>query len=371
MNIGINTRLLLPDKLEGIGWFTYEVVKRMTQNHPEHQFFLFFDRAYDEKFVFGENCHPIVLHPQARHPILYKIWFNLSIPRALKKHNIDLFFSPDGFLSLKTSTPQIPVIHDLNFEHIPEDLPSKHTRYYKKYMPLYAKQATAILTVSEFSKEDISKTYAIPAEKIHVAHNGASDLFKPASDEVMASTKNKYSNDSSYFVYVGALHKRKNISRMLQAFDTFKKDSDSDIKLVVVGEKLFKSPEIDQTYSRMKFKSDVVFTGRLKQNHLAEVVGSALGMVYISYFEGFGIPVLEALQSGVPVLTSDKTSLPEVGGKVSLYCDPFDLDSIKEGMNKLASQSFEQSALLGQAAKFSWDKTAEKVWEVIDENLPK
>ncbi|CAG5086684.1 glycosyltransferase family 4 protein [Parvicella tangerina] len=363
--------MLLPHKLEGIGWFTYEVVKRITENHPEHQFYLFFDRRFDSKFVFGKNCHPIVLHPQARHPILYKIWFNHSIPKAVKKHSIDLFFSPDGFLSLRTNIPQIPVIHDLNFEHIPEDLPSKHTNYYKEFMPHYARIAKSILTVSEYSKQDIAETYGIPKDKIHVAYNGASEKFHLISGGEVQAIRQKYTEGSPYFVYVGALHKRKNIARMLEAFDRLKTQKNKDLKLVVVGERLFKSPDIDKAFQTMKHQRDVIFTGRLEQNELTKVVAAAKGMVYISYFEGFGIPVLEALQSGVPVLTSNKTSLPEVGGDVAIYCDPFDVTSIVEGMNQLAESTIEQSQLLAQASQFSWDKTAEKVWEVIDENLPK
>lgn len=371
MNIGINTRLLLPNKLEGIGWFTYEVVKRISQNHPEHQFYLFFDRKYDPRFVFGSNCHPVVLHPQARHPILYKIWFNYSVPKAIKKHKIDLFFSPDGFLSLKTEVPQIPVIHDLNFEHIPEDLPSKHTNYYKEYMPQFARKAKAILTVSEYSRMDISETYTIPIDKIHTAYNGASVKFKPITKEEADLVRKKYTNKSPYFVYVGALHKRKNIARMLEAFDTFKNEHQNDLKFVIVGERLFKSPDIDLTFDKMKFQSEVIFTGRLEQNELTKVVAAAKAMIYVSYFEGFGIPVLEALQSGIPVLTSNKTSLPEVGGDVAVYCDPFDIRSIKDGMVEIADSSIQEEDLIRQASKFSWDKTADKVWQVIDENLPK
>lgn len=370
MNIGINTRLLLPNKLEGIGWFTYEVVKRISINHPEHTFFLFFDRPYDKEFVFSDNCVPVILHPQARHPILFKIWFDWSIPKALKKHKIDLFFSPDGFLSLRTTIPQIPVIHDLNFEHIPEDLPSKHTKYYKKYMPLFAKKAAKIITVSEFSKRDISETYGISESKIKVAYNGASDKFKPLDDETLKhQIRSEYTNGNDYLVYVGALHKRKNISRMLKAFDLYKEQSGSALKLLIVGEKLFKSPDIDQTYQSLKHKSDVIFTGRIEQDKLVKVVASAKGMVYISYFEGFGIPVLEALKCGIPVLTSNVTSLPEVGGDVVVYCDPLDINSIISGFKMLSDLEQNKNLLIQQSNKFSWDRTADLVWQVIDENL--
>ncbi len=132
MRIAVNTRFLLSHKMEGFGWFTYEVVKRLVQNHPEHEFIFFFDRKYDSKYIFGDNVTPVILSPQARHPILFKIWFNYSVTKALKKYKADIFFSPDGYLSLKTEIKQISVIHDLNFEHYPQDLPSWPRKYLKK-----------------------------------------------------------------------------------------------------------------------------------------------------------------------------------------------------------------------------------------------
>ena len=122
MRIAINTRFLLKDKLEGIGWFTFEVVKQLVTNHPEHEFIFLFDRPYDKSFVFAKNVTPVVINPPARHPLLWYWWFEWSVPYALKKHKIDLFFSPDGYLSLKTNVPTVIVMHDLAFEHHPEDV---------------------------------------------------------------------------------------------------------------------------------------------------------------------------------------------------------------------------------------------------------
>jgi len=148
MRIAINTRFLLPHKMEGFGWYTYEIMKRLVENHPEHTFILFFDRSYDAKFVFGENVIPVVLHPQARHPILFRIWFNWSVKRALKKYRADVFFSPDGYLSLTSDLPQIAVMHDLNFEHNPKDLKPTMRKYYQTYFPRFASKAKHIITVS-------------------------------------------------------------------------------------------------------------------------------------------------------------------------------------------------------------------------------
>ena len=148
MLIAVNTRLLLKDQLEGIGWFTYESLKRITKNHPDHKFLFLFDRPFSEEFIFSDNITPLVVSPATRHPFLWWWWFEQSLPKIFHKHEPDVFLSPDGFLSLSYSAPagtkqckQLPVIHDLNFEYYPEDIPFIARRYYKKYFPLYAKKA--------------------------------------------------------------------------------------------------------------------------------------------------------------------------------------------------------------------------------------
>ena len=150
MKIAVNTRLLLKNKLEGIGWFTYESLKRIVLSHPEHDFYFIFDRKYDDEFVFAKNVTPIVVGPPARHPLLHFIWYEISIPRVLKRINPDVFISPDAFLSLSSKYPDLIVIHDLNFEHFPEYMPWLWRSYYRYFTPRYAKKAKRIATVSEF-----------------------------------------------------------------------------------------------------------------------------------------------------------------------------------------------------------------------------
>src|ERR1035437_5428435 len=112
MNIAVNTRLLLKDRLEGMGMVMFETLKRITNQHPEHHFFFIFDRDYDEEFLFADNITPIIIGPQARHPVLFYLWFEYSIPRILKDIKADLFLSPDGYLSLSTKIKSLPIIHD-------------------------------------------------------------------------------------------------------------------------------------------------------------------------------------------------------------------------------------------------------------------
>jgi glycosyltransferase involved in cell wall biosynthesis len=370
MRIAINTRFLLPHKMEGFGWFTYEVVKRIVQAHPEHEFFFFFDRKFDSKFIFSDNVTPIVLPPSARHPILFKIWFNYSVTKALKRYNIDLFFSPDGYLSLKTDIKQIGVIHDLNFEHYPEDLPRSPRKYLKKHFPLFANKADKIITVSEYSKQDIVEQYKISSKKITVAHNGGNESFRPLPNEEQNTVRKNISDEKEFFVYVGALHARKNTNRLFSAFDKFKSVSNSDLKLVIVGEKLWKSDNENESFSTLKYKDDIIFTGHLPIEELIKIVASAKAMVLISYFEGFGIPLVEAMRCGTPIITSNVTSLPEVAGDCGLLVNPFEIDDITNAMDKLYSNELLHQELsqkgLERSKLFSWDKSAAIIWNEIE-----
>jgi glycosyltransferase involved in cell wall biosynthesis len=369
MEIVVNTRLLLNNKLEGIGWFSYETLKRITKAHPEHHFIFLFDRDFDEKFLFSDNITPLIISPQARHPFLFYWWFELSVASLLNKLKPDLFISPDGYLSLNAECKQLAVIHDLNFEHYPKDLSFLVRKYYKFFFPRFAKKATRIATVSDFSKQDIIKTYGIDDKLIDVVYNGCNTSFVPLEENAKKFTKDKYSSGSDYFLFVGALHPRKNISRLFKAFDLFKKNHSNDVKLVIVGVKYYWTSEIKQTYLNMDHKKDVVFTGRLSGEELKKVMASALALTYVPYFEGFGIPILEAMNCDVPVITSDVTSMPEVAAGAALLVDPFSVESISEGMRRICSDPDLRKSLIekGQKRKldFSWDKTADLLWASV------
>ena len=370
MEIVVNTRLLIKNKLEGIGWFTFETLKRITNNHPEHHFIFLFDRDFDEDFIFSDNVTPLILSPQARHPFLFYWWFEFSVANFLNKYKPDLFLSPDGYMSLKANCKQLAVIHDINFEHHPKDVSWIVRKYYTRFFPKFAHKASRIATVSEFSKKDIIDCYKIESNKIDVIFNGCNELYSPISKELQAATKKHITKDCDYFLFVGALQPRKNISRLFEAFDKFKDLEKNDVKLVVVGEKYRWTREIKNTYLNMKHKEDVIFTGRLHSTELHHVIASALAMTYIPYFEGFGIPILEAMNCDTPVITSNITSMPEVAGDAALLVDPFSVDSISKAMIYLYKDKDMRNILIEKGRKrklaFSWDKTAEALWNSIE-----
>ena len=368
MKIAVNTRLLLKNRLEGIGWVAYETLRRMVKDHPDVEFYFIFDREPDPMFIFGDNVKPIVLFPQARHPFLFIWFFEFSVTKALKKIKPDLFFSPDGYLSLRSDVPQVTQFHDLNFEHFPKDMPKIHLWHYKKYFPKFARKAKRIVTVSEFSKQDIVDCYGVDPQKIDVAYNGVNEIFKPLPETEIMEIRGKYSGGFPYFMFVGSLHPRKNLARLFSAFDRFKSYNRNDVKLVIVGEKRWWTEPIQRAYDAMSCKDDVVFVGRLSAEDLHRVTAAALASVYVSYFEGFGIPILEAFKCDTPVITSNVTSMPEVAKDAALLVDPFNEDSIAKAMIKVLDDKVRERLIekgRERAKDFSWDKAADDIWNSL------
>ncbi len=361
----------MKNRLEGIGWFTYESLRRIVRNHPEHDFFFIFDRDFDPKFVFEKNVTPIVVGPPARHPVLFMWWFELSVPRILKEIKADAFISPDAYLSLKTDVPTLLVIHDLNFEHFPEYLPRFARWHYRYFTPKFARRANRIVTVSEFSKSDIVAQYGINPAKIDVVYNGANQQYKPVSVKVKQETKREYTQGNDYFLFIGALNPRKNLANLFKAFDWFKsKHPAVATQLLVVGEKMYWTDDIKNAFEQMTHKSQVVFTGRLEPDKLVNVMGSATALAYVSVFEGFGIPIVEAFYAEIPVITSNTTAMPETAGDAALLVNPTNVEEIAGAMETITFDKLTTPRLiqLGRTRKdeFSWDKTADGLWKSFE-----
>ena len=205
--------------------------------------------------------------------------------------------------------------------------------------------------------------------KIEVAYNGANDILTPINESLKKEVRNKYSEGKPYFMFVGSLHPRKNLARLFTSFDLFKKNNNNGIKLVIVGSKRWWTEPIKNAYESMTHKDDVIFTGRLSSEDLHLVTASALASVYVSYFEGFGIPIVEAFKCDTPVITSNVTSMPEVAADAALLVDPFNEESIAEAMEKILDEDL-RNKLIEKGRKrredFSWDKAAEMWWKCIE-----
>lgn len=367
MLIAVNTRMLLPHRLEGIGYFCLEAFSRIVRNHPEHEFLFLFDRPFDQRYIFGPNVKGIAAGLPARHPVLWYLWYEHALPRIFKKYKPDLFVSPDGYASLSADVKTLTVIHDINFEHYPGDLPFFNRTYYRHYFPKFAKRSERIATVSAFSRKDIAGFYHIPEEKIDVVYNGVNEGFRPVDADQIHQTRTRLTDGKPYFLFIGAIHRRKNIVHLLKSFDAFKTQTGSDMKLVFAGQKRWWTEDMESCYNGLRHREDIIFTGRIEEGELHTITAAAFAVTYVSNFEGFGIPILEGMRAGVPVLTSNVTSMPEVAGDAALLVNPFSIDSITEGMIRLyRDESLRKNLVekgLRRSHEFSWNHTATALWE--------
>ena len=374
MHIAVNTRFLLPGgHLEGIGRFTFETLRHLVAQYPEVTFHFLFDRAYDARYLLAPNVVPHVLSPPARHPFLFVAWFEGAVALWLARHRPAAFLSPDGFTTLNTRVPRVTVLHDLAFEHFPLDVGLLQRKYYHFFVPLFARASAQVVAVSEATKADIVQTYGIAPAKISVAYNAPADWFRPLPAAAQGAVRQRFSQGQPYFLFVGALQPRKNLANLLRAFDQFKAASPGAAvaQLLIVGRKAWKAGPILDAYQQMHHQSAVHFTGRVSDDELAGLYAAALAAVYVPYFEGFGIPIVEAQASGCPVLTSQVSSMPEVAGPGgALFVDPLDVASIATGLARLWHEPALRQQFVVQGHKntgrFSWAHSAEVLWQALE-----
>jgi glycosyltransferase involved in cell wall biosynthesis len=373
MRIAVNARLLIPGRLDGIGWFTFETVRRIARAHPEIEIHLLFDRPVPDALNMGPNVVSHYVLPPARRPVLFRWWLNYSIPFMLKKLKIDLFLSPDGLGSVRSPCPQLVVIHDVNFEEYPEDLPASYSNYLRKTTRQITQKADRIATVSEFSRDQIARFYPVTKGRIDVIHNGVNEIFHPLSADKIDSARKKYSSGFPYFIFISSIHPRKNLPRLLQAYDNFRRKSSTPYRLLVVGTSFWMEDQYKAIHRKMRYPEDVIFTGRLEASELAYALGGATGLAYVSYYEGFGLPLLEAFRSGVPVIASTAPALQEVAGDAAIYADPFSTESITQCLARIAADESLRKTLIQKGHSrvngFSWDRCALLLWESIEKTM--
>lgn len=370
MKIAVNTRLLQKGRLEGIGWFTHEVLLRLVQRHPEHEFWFLFDRPYDREFVFADNVKPLVVGPPARHPLLFYWWFEWRVPTVLQRIGSDVFLSPDNFLSLRSRVPTVLVTHDLAPAHFPEHLTPMQRWYYRHFQPKFNHRADQIVAVSEYTRQDIIRTYGVDGDKIRVACNGCRASFRPLNALEIEAVRRDYSEGKPYFLYVGSVHPRKNVARLIEAYGLFRRQTGADVLLVICGRFAWNAHDARRAWEQSPYKQDIRFVGYLDTEELARLTGAAFASVYVSLFEGFGVPLLEAMNCGVPLICSDLSSMPEVTGDAALQVSPYEVEHISSAMQRLWADEHLRRRLraagLERSRIFTWEKAATVVYEAIE-----
>lgn len=300
------------------------------------------------------------------HGIAGHIWEQFVLPTRLRGN---LLFSPSNTGPL-IEERQVVTIHDITPLEHPEWLNPRFAKWYQFLIPRLVHKARQIIAVSNFTKSRICEVTSVQPDKVVVIYNGVDERFRPKSSEEIARTKDTFGiSNFRYILTVATIEPRKNLQRLLEAWDVWHVNLPQDIWLVIAGAKGKDLVFRDAVFNRLPPK--ICMIGHVPDEHLPALYSGALAFIYVSLYEGFGLPPLEAMACGTPVLTSNVTSLPEVVGDAALTVNPYDIDAIAEGIKRLIEDDNLRKELsqkgLARAKLFSWERTAEVTWSVLKE----
>ena len=348
--------------------FIFECFSKLAQQYPQHQFIYIFDATFDEKYIRSKNIIPIVAGPQTKSTLLLKYWLNYKIPAILKKYKVDVFVCT-GYCSSRTKVPQCIIINDLSFLHHPQFFTSSWLRFYKSNTAKFLSKAKAVITTSQFLKQEIAGIYKIETNKINVAYQCAGQYFKPINWQQKENTKEKYTQGKEYFLYSGANHPSSNLIVLLKAFSFFKKCQKSNIQLVIASKTTATDKEFIKRLSSFKYRNEVKLFENIPPESLAQITASAYAVICPSIYQSTGESILQAMQSEVAVIASNSSAMSEICGNAALYINPNDFNDIADKMMMLFKDEDKRNQLIikgkQQAAFYNWDKSIEAVWVTI------
>jgi glycosyltransferase involved in cell wall biosynthesis len=300
----------------------------------------------------------------SRFETLYRdiLWTHILFPRQVYRSGVDILHMPANVIPLFLPCPTVVTILDTTILQTPHNFTFWHRNYSKVFIPLSVRRSSLILTISEHSKNDIVRQFAIPHDKVVVTYLAASERFQPVANSEVSATKQLYDLDK-YILTVGTLEPRKNIIRLLQAFKKLRERGFAG-KLIHVGPKGWLFDDILAEIERLELRESVRFLGLVPLDDLVRLYNAALMFVYPSLYEGFGLPPLEAMACGCPVVTSNTSSFPEVVGLAALMVDPYDVSQIADAMLRVIEDRVFATSMreqgLERARLFSWRRCAQE-----------
>ncbi|MFB0519465.1 MAG: glycosyltransferase family 4 protein [Acidobacteriota bacterium] len=370
VKIGIDIRKI---RDYGIGTYIENLISQFSRFDSENQYILFC-RPQDMEGLpqLGENFHPVV--DRSAH---YSLREHLSLSRKAKRLNLDLYFSPHYVLPLLTSCQAIVTIHDVIHLLFPENLPRKGAYYYARFMMGRAlAKAEKVVAVSHHSGADIQRLFPRYASRVEVIHNGIDPRFfrQPGEDELLRA-KGGFQIDYPFILFVGNLKPHKNLTNLLKAFALLRGRRERGLKLVVAGGERDKSAQIREIIDRLSLGAEVRFLGYVNKEELCCLYHLAELFAFPSFYEGFGLPPLEAMACGTPVLSSNLSSLPEVLGDAAFMVNPHQVEEIAEGMQQLMENRPLREELIRrgaqQAKRYSWEESARRYLALFTQILAK
>lgn len=375
MHIGINT-LSLPSQRTGGGKYISYLVDNLCRLDRSNSYSIFANRINIHEFHLDDRPNLDIIDGGFMTNIRPSrlVWEQVFLPRQARKRKIDLFHSPGFVAPLGLKCRSVVTIFDMTFFLFPGGHTLPKRLYFGFFLPLSARKADMVITISESSKNDIIRFLHLPEEKVRVIYPGVDDIFRPVKDnEKLERVKARYGIRKDFILSVGVVEPRKNLDRLIRAFNLLVREDGFGLDLVIVGKKGWAYGAVLDLPEQLGLEKRVIFTGYVPEEDLPLLYSAASLFVYPSIYEGFGIPVLEAMACGTPVITSNVSSLPEVTGDAGLLVDPYDIQAMVQAIKKLlgdeALRKRMREAGLRWARQFSWEKMALSTLEVYKKAL--
>jgi glycosyltransferase involved in cell wall biosynthesis len=387
MRIGIDAREIDSLDKTGIGVYTQNLVRSLSDVDSSNSYTLFYNSLRRKNTVFpvpqqdNFNVEVIKLPQIRRSKLCARLWTDLFLPRAVSRKKINILHIPSPFpfaySSSSRRTAKVAItIHDLACYAIPEITKADSYTpldYLRKIWKKAANDADCIITVSESIKIDLIRYLKISPKKIDVVYEGVQEKFRPVTDKAILEAFRRNNNlPKKFILFLGRLALIKNVGRLIEAFNILKINHGIEHKLVICG----KGDQFDylsKTTSRLKMQNDVIFTGYYKDEKLVYLYNLADAFVFPSLYEGFGLPPLEAMACGIPVIASNVSAIPEVVGNAGILIDPYDISALAEAMYKVISDENLRMEMrtkgLNQIKRFDWAKTARDTLAVYRKTL--
>jgi glycosyltransferase involved in cell wall biosynthesis len=318
----------------------------------------------------GDNFRSVVEDSPA-----YSLKEQVTVPIALRREGVDLFHAPHYVLPPLTPCKSVVTIHDCIHLRFPQYLPNRlGYAYARSSLWTAAHRSDRVLTVSEASKRDILRYFRVPPSKIEVIYNAIDERFEhtPPEDEV-ARVRERYQLNDPFVLYAGNIKPHKNLERLIESFHTLRRGGFENVKLLIIGDEISKYATLRRAVHKYKLHKHVRFFGFVPDQTLAALYRLAAVFVFPSLYEGFGLPPLEAMASGTPVITSNVSSLPEVVGDAAILIDPYEPDAIADAMRRVLTDPALRASLrergLARVRQFSWERSISRVREIYGEVL--
>jgi len=358
MKIGFD-RSIAQTNQAGTGIYAASLLEALQQVAPEHEYHTF---ASARRWQMGQQKTLL-----SRAGVIYQdvLWTHAILPAQAARSHIDVLHTPAHVIPVLAPCPTVVSILDALILKTPENFTRWHRNYARVFVPLSARQAAAILTISEHSKRDLVETLKVSPDKVHVTYLAASPRFHPVAIADIYDAREQYAIHKPFILSVGTLEPRKNITRLVQAFAQLNR---TDYQVIHVGPKGWQYDDILAEAQRLGLQDTVRFLGHVPLDDLVKLYNAASLFVYPSLYEGFGIPVLEAMACGCPVITSNTSSLPEVAGDAAILIDPTDTQQLADAIQRVLEDRPLADSLnekgLANARRFSWERCAQETLAV-------